>query len=79
MADMRQMDKDVSTKIAARLAELQGSRTDSEMAALLGCTRPHWWNIKNGQRRPSYALVKRAAQAFPDICRIVVNDVMGAA
>ena len=60
MSAMRQIDQDVSTKIATRLAELQGSRTDAEMAALLGCTRPHYWNIKPGQRRPSYALVKRA-------------------
>ena len=75
MSGMRQIDDELAERIAAALVELQGERTDAEFAALLGCTRPHWWNVKHGRRRPSYALVKRAMAHFPTaLTAIVLHD-----
>jgi hypothetical protein len=74
MSGMRSMTDDVGQRVAAKLAELQGSRTDAEMGALLGVGRVYWWQVKNGHRRLSYARVKRAAAQFPEILGIVVHD-----
>lgn len=73
MGDMQFRDS-VSKQIAAKLAELQGERTDAEMGALLGVTRVHWAHIKAGRREPSYALAKRASAAFPELSLIVIRD-----
>jgi hypothetical protein len=64
----------VSKLIAAKLSELQGSRTDAEMGHLLGVTRVHWAHIKAGRREPSYALAKRASLIFPELSLIVIRD-----
>lgn len=74
MGDMRSMTPDVGTAVAVKLTELQGERSDAEMAKLLGCSRMYWWRIRNHKSRPSYTLVKRAAVTFPDVLRIVMRD-----
>lgn len=73
MDDMQFRDN-VSKQIATKLRELQGSRTDAEMGALLGVTRIHWLHIKAGRREPSYALAKRASAVFPELSMIVIRD-----
>lgn len=74
MRRMQHLPDVVSDQIAAKLTELQGSRTDAEFAVLLGCTRPHWHHIRSGKRRPSYAMVKRAMVHFPELYAIVLRD-----
>lgn len=74
MSDMRFLDGELGERVRVKLVELQGDRTDTEFAVLLGCTRPHWWNVKNGKRGASYALIKRAAQHFPDLYQVVLHD-----
>lgn len=66
---------DVTSRVATKLAELQGERSDAEMADLLDVSRPYYWSLKNGKRRPSYALMKRAASIWPEIALMVVRDV----
>lgn len=78
MSDMR-IDDALAAKVTAKLIELQAGDTDTAFAARLGVTRPHWWNVKRGRRRASYALVKRAAQQFPGISEIVLLDLAGVA
>ena len=51
MSDMQFRDG-VSKQIAAKLRELQGERTDTEMGALLGISRVHWAHIKAERREP---------------------------
>jgi hypothetical protein len=77
MGDMRQISDDLGERVAAKLAELQGEQTDRAFAALLGCTREHWWNVKNGHRNVSYELLKRAVQRFPALSLIVMHDLTG--
>jgi len=77
MSDMRSMNDDVSRQVAAKLVERQGGRTDAEMAALLGCGRVYYWQIKRGVRRISYEMAKRAAQDFPEILPIILRDLTG--
>lgn len=74
MADMHQLTDGVSKQIAAKLAELQGNRTDAEMGVLLGVTRVHWHHVRAGRRAPSYAMVKRAAVHWPELSLIVIRD-----
>lgn len=74
MSSMRFLDDELAARVRKELAGLQGNRTDAEMARLLGCTRPHWWNVKNGHRRASYALVKRASREFPSLSVVVMRD-----
>jgi hypothetical protein len=74
MSDMRFLDDELAERVRLKLVDLQGQRTDAAFAVLLGCTRPHWWNVKHGRRRASYALVKRAAQHFPILYAVVLND-----
>lgn len=66
-------------KIVERLAELQGSRSDGEMAALLGVHRTHWFNLRTGKRRMNRDILTRAVAAFPDIWPEVVRDLAGGA
>lgn len=74
MGRMHTLTGDVSKQLAAKLAELQGDRTDAEMGALLGVTRVHWSHIRAGRRQMSYAVVKRAAAHFPELYPIVMRD-----
>lgn len=74
MERMQNLPDGVAEQIAAKLAELQGNRTDAEFADLLGCTRPHWHHIRSGKRHPSYAMVKRAVRHFPELYPIVMRD-----
>lgn len=74
MRGMHRLTEDVSKELAAKLAELQGDRTDAEMGALLEVTRVHYSHIKAGRRQMSYATMKRAAQCFPDLYAIVMRD-----
>jgi transcriptional regulator with XRE-family HTH domain len=76
MKHMHEVTAPVSQQIAAKLAELQGRRTDEEFAALLGVTRTHWSHIRSGRRKASYALVKRAAALFPELYPIVMRDLV---
>lgn len=73
MGDMQFRDG-VVRELAAKLIELQGTRTDAEMGELLGISRVHWSHIKAMRREPSYALVKRAAAIFPELSLIVIRD-----
>lgn len=79
MSDMQQIDDALAGKVAAKLRELQGSRSDDEMGRLLGCTREHYWNVRKERRRPSYEMVKRAVVVFPELLPIVMRDLTGAA
>jgi hypothetical protein len=74
MADMRHLTPDVATQLSAKLAALQGERTDADMGKLLGVTREHYAHIKANRRRMSYAVVKRAALHFPELYPIVLRD-----
>lgn len=38
-----------------------------EMAAKLGITQSTYWQIENGVINPSYKLLKRLANSFPDV------------
>jgi hypothetical protein len=78
MSGMRFLDDELAEQVRLKLIELQGERTDAAFASLLGCTRPHWWNVKHARRRPSYALVKRATAQFPDLYLVVARDLMPA-
>lgn len=73
MSDMQFRDG-VSKQIAAKLRELQGTRSDTEMGELLGVSRVHWLHIKADRRDPSYALAKRASAIFPELSLIVIRD-----
>lgn len=74
MSDMHRLTADVSRELAAKLTELQGSRSDAEMGVLLGVTRVHYAHIKAERRSMSYATMKRAAAHFPDLYAIVMRD-----
>lgn len=74
MSVMRNVEDGVDVLVAAKLAEIQGTRTDAEFAAILGVSRAHWTHIRAGRRSPSYALIKRAAAQFPELDRIVMLD-----
>lgn len=78
MSSMHQIrDRETSQEIASTLSGLQGSRSDGEMAGLLGITRTHWAHIKAGRRFVTYAIVKRASRAFPEVLPIVMRDLAG--
>lgn len=80
MSSMHQIqDREMSREIAKTLIELQGDRSDAEMAKLLGITRGHWSHIKQGRRYVTYAIVKQAGATFPEVLRIVLRDLSGAA
>lgn len=74
MSDMHRLTDRVSKELAAKLAELQGDRTDADMGALLSVTRVHWSHIKAGRRQMSYPTLKRALAHFPDLYAIVMRD-----
>jgi hypothetical protein len=52
--------------------------SDTDIAAMLGCTRAHWSNLRKGDRQMSYVMAKRAARQFPAIVDIVMRDLMNA-
>ncbi len=74
MSVMQHVGSDVGARVTAKLAEIQGARSDREFAALLGVTRAHWAHLKAGRRNPSYAFVKRVMGLHPELYPIVVND-----
>jgi transcriptional regulator with XRE-family HTH domain len=76
MSPMYQISDGVSGEIIAKLIELQGDLTDEMLAARIGCTRTHLSHLRSGRRQMSYALVKRAARAFPALYPIVMRDLM---
>jgi hypothetical protein len=78
MSDMSYVDDDLARRVTAALVELQGEQSNTAFAASLGCTRTHWWCIRRGRRRPSYELIKRAAQRYPVLHAIVMRDLMSA-
>lgn len=47
--------------------------TDGQMAARLHCSRPLWNLIKNGRRPVSDDLAVRAAGAFPELARSLLE------
>lgn len=80
MGSMHQIRDGVAAEIRSKLIELQGSRTDAEMAGVLGITRSHWAHIRGKRRSVTYAIVKRASAEFPkEILPMVVNDLSGVA
>lgn len=74
MSDMRAMGVVLAGQVGAKLAELQGERTDAQMAAILGCSRQHYWRIRKGQKRPSYEMAKRAGVVFPEVLTLMMRD-----
>lgn len=64
-------------EVVTRLIQLQGDRSDGEMAALLGCTRSHWAHIKAGRRQLTYSRLKHAVRAFPGLWPDVMQDLSG--
>jgi len=79
MEHMTHLPRAVYAEIAAKLAELQGGRTDAEMGSALGVSRVQWSHIRAGRRGMSYATMKRAAAVFPEVLPIVMRDLTGAA
>ena len=79
MERVTHLTEPLAREIAAKLTELQGSRTDKEMGAVLGVSRVQWSHIRAGRRNLSYATMKRASASFPEILPIVMRDLTGAA
>lgn len=79
MSVMRFLDDELAGAVRTKLISLQGERSDAAFARLLGVSRPHWWNVKHGRRRASYALVKRASAHFPALTNLVIHDMSAAA
>lgn len=77
MGGMQQADDAVSEQVVAVLSEEQGDRTDAAFAEMLGVTRAHWSHLRAGRRKPSYELIKRAADLFPRLYPIVIRDLVG--
>lgn len=50
--------------VVARLVQLQGKRTDTEMAALLGVSKGQWSHIKAGRRNLTRERIAHAVRAF---------------
>ena len=75
MSGMRSLNDDVGREVIDALVALQGSLTEAEMAARIGCERTHWWSLKTGRRNMSYALARKASVAFPQITRILMRDI----
>jgi hypothetical protein len=76
MSDIRTLGSALAKQVGAKLAELQGERTDAQMAAILGCSRQHYWRIKKGQKFPSYAMAKRAGAVFPEVRDLIILDLI---
>lgn len=49
------------------------SLTDGQMAARLGLSRPQWNLIRNGRRPLTNAVAMRAAGAFPELTRDLLD------
>lgn len=75
---MNHLPDDVAAQIAASLMARQAGRSDEAFAALLGITRVHWSHLRAGRRKPSYALVRRAARLYPELASLVLRDLMTA-
>lgn len=65
--------------VVAKLRQLQGDRSDAEMADLLAVSRPHWSRVKRGQRVLSRAALLRAVAAFPEIQAEAIGEIVDAA
>jgi hypothetical protein len=63
--------------LIARLMELQGSRSDTEMARLLGTSRAQWNHLKGSRRKPTLRFGRRAVQVFGDECPELATDLAG--
>jgi hypothetical protein len=68
------LDRTVARAVVKKLVSLQGDRTDAEMGSLLGVSRVQWSHLRANRRGMSYACMKRAAVAFPDVLPIVLRD-----
>lgn len=53
------------------------SLTDGQMAARLGLSRPQWNLIRNGRRPLTHAVALRAAGAFPELTRDLLDRAAG--
>lgn len=49
------------------------SLTDAAMAARLGVSRPTWNLIRNGHRRLTHQTAIKAAGAFPELTRALID------
>lgn len=47
--------------------------TDAQMALRLGLSRPQWNLIRNGRRPLTHAVALRAAGAFPELTRDLID------
>lgn len=61
--------------LLARLIEMQGSRSDTEMAELFGVTRSYWSLLRNGRREMSLNLIRRALELHPELAGYHLLDV----
>ena len=61
--------------VLTHLAAIQSreSLTDGQMAARLGLSRPQWNLIRNGRRPLTHAVAVRAAGAFPELTRALID------
>lgn len=64
-------------EVVEKLTQLQGERTDAEMAALLGCSRSHWAHIKAGRKHFTLARLQQVCRAFPDVWPEVAAEMTG--
>ena len=62
--------------VLAKLIEIQQHEgdTDERFAARLEISRSHWTHIRAGRRHLTYAITKRAAQRFPEVYPLVMQD-----
>ena len=61
--------------LMARLLELQGTRSDTEMAELFGVTRSYWSFLRAGKRAMSLHLIRRALELYPELAGYHLLDV----
>jgi len=66
----------VAQQITARVVELQGERSDLEMAQILGCSRPYYSLLKSHKRQMSYPMAKRASVVWPEVLTLLMRDLM---
>jgi len=75
-AHMRATTRRTRGVLLTRLIELQGSRSDSAMAAWLGIDRSHWAHIRAGRRTLTLRIIERAIRQDGSLIAAHVADVM---
>lgn len=63
----------VTVRDALIALQKRKSLTDTQMAALLGCSRPYWNLIRNGKRAFPREFAIRAAGVWPELTRYLLD------